>query len=169
MPAYARTMPSPASATMMQRRSRHARPRRSAGRFALRSCGPIEALEPRLVMAGGTAGTLFLDGATSNDPGTVTVNYHIASADLGRPVTLEIDRSADASGGAHVEVATATLPAWDLTIGAHTRTIRIPAGLAFDPSRPYVQVVADAGRGATESRPAIAGASFRILEFAAVI
>jgi len=108
---------------------------------------PIEALEGRTLLSGGTAADLIIQSATTPGSRSVTVVYDVVGAALGSPVSLRIDRTATASGtgGARraMTVARATLAPADLGLGEHSITVPIAGGLKIDPSHSYVRVVAN--------------------------
>jgi len=103
---------------------------------------PIEALEGRTLLSGGTAADLIIQLATTPGSRSVTVVYDVVSAALGSPVSLRIDRAATASGmggaGGALTVTRATLTRAELALGEHSITIPIAGGLKIDPSHSYV-------------------------------
>jgi len=59
---------------------------------------PIEALEGRTLLSGGTAADRIIQSATTPNSRSVMVVYDVVGAALGSPVSLRIDRAATASG-----------------------------------------------------------------------
>ncbi len=108
---------------------------------------PIEALEGRTLLSGGTAADLIIQSATTPGLRSVTVVYDVVGAALGSPVSLRIDRAATASGtgGAlrAMTIARATLAPAGLGLGEHSITVPIAGRLKIDPSHSYVRVVAN--------------------------
>jgi len=134
----------------------------------------IEGLEGRQLMAAAAPDVAMVSATTADSRG-VTFTYEVANADLDRPVTFGVYRSADASlDGSDTAAGSLTVvppgqpgatadqagrPAG--AIGTHTVTLPLAGGLPIAPKQPFVLVVADADHALAGENRGHDTASFR--------
>lgn len=157
-------------------------PRRAgtSGSRKIRSLGPrVEGLEGRALLSADPPG-IVMDSATTVDSRSVTFEYDVRNADLGRSVEFGVYRSADDrfdASDVSLGAATAAAPAsgsagqGSVTVddegrpataeGHHRLTVPLPQGLPPNPEHPYVLVVADPSHALSGVAGNPATASFR--------